>query len=60
VVFEQLMLPLDIPLFWLFADELDLILNFRKLSPWEYVEPDEAESVDAPGTNFKPTIISPR
>lgn len=48
-----------LPLFALFDEEFDLILNFLKLSPCdEYDEPDDDDSV--PGTNFKPTIISPR
>lgn len=49
--------PPDVPLLLaLVADEFDLILNLRKLSPCEPDEPDDS----LPGMNFKPTIISPR
>lgn len=57
VFFEHDVGPVDDePLLALFDDEFDLILNLRRLRPWECDEPIES----APGMNFKPTIISPR
>lgn len=44
------------PLLALLAEEFDLMLNFLRLSPCEWDDPDKSE----PGINFNPTIISPR
>lgn len=58
VFFEQFDVPtVDILLFELFADEFDFMLNLRRLNPCEIDEPNDSPD---PGTNFSPTIMSPR
>lgn len=57
VFFEHDVGPVDDdPLLALVAEEFDLMLNFRRLKPCEWDEPDES----APGMNFSPTMMSPR
>lgn len=56
VFFEHDVGPVDEPLLALLDDELDLMLNFRRLRPCECEEPEES----APGMNFRPTMMSPR
>ena len=56
VFFEHVVGPEGEPLLALFADEFDLMLNFLKLRPCEWDEPDESD----PGINFSPTMMSPR
>lgn len=48
--------PVGGALFPLVADEFDFMLNFLRLRPCEWDEPDESD----PGMNFNPTIMSPR
>lgn len=51
---EVVVVPEGFPLLAELFEEFDFMLNFLKLSPWEWEEPE------SDGMNLSPTIMSPR